>query len=114
MKLNNVCCVVKTISVNLKYYTKALLVISLVSFVLWQTAKTMSAVSVKIFCRIRNIKCNETPNLQKRRVARASVYSWNTHDSFKIQLPPSSFVVAKDLKEKTDTINVDVCASSKS
>lgn len=47
MKLNNVCCVVKTISVNLKYYTKALLVISLVSFVLWQTAKTMSAVSVR-------------------------------------------------------------------
>jgi hypothetical protein len=108
MKLNNVCCVVKTISVNLKYYTKALLVISLVSFVLWQTAKTMSAVSVKTTLIVLHVKINDTTILQKRRVARATLYNWNTHDSFKIQLPPSSFVVAKDLKEKTDTINVDV------
>ncbi|XP_059486204.1 putative protein-lysine deacylase ABHD14B isoform X2 [Neocloeon triangulifer] len=84
---NNFCyLLLKTISVNLKYYMKALLVISLISFVLWQTARVMSEAS------------NRSAGV---------AYNWNMHDSFKTQLPPSAFEVSKSILEKTDTINVD-------
>ncbi|XP_065333344.1 protein ABHD14A-like isoform X2 [Cloeon dipterum] len=87
MKANNFfCLVLKTISVNLKYYTKALLLISFVSFGVWQTAKVMSNTSHR---------------------STRGLYNWNVHDSFKTQLPPSSFEVAKGIKEKNDTINID-------